>query len=717
MKHKVLILFIAMVLPFMAQAQYHVGLDYAHNYTTWTNGTNEGLGFSPWMLTTQGSAGFFLGNSQADGFGVVDVEQKSFGMYGNPAGDNYAHAKRAVTNWADGAIFEIELAIAYRNGNKGIDLLSPSNEILFNFNAGDDKYTAQGVDLGWSYNQSSVFHFTITQVGSNLNIVVNRGNTYSTTINNATLGFFDLYCGSTQQGNVLNNLYFNRLIVRYDDPAQVPPTSDVEIVWSGVELAADETLTVKTLKITYDSFTLKSNATGTASLIATSGVTGVVTAERWVNNLAGGETWHYVSSPVSGQSLNQSWLDNNSIVSTPAYQLFRYDEDQNYWIIYGSTGNPEPFTDNTFVDARGYTAARSESGVLSFTGTVRNSDVTYATSYTAGKGEGWNLVGNPFTSAIRVTSGAASTGKFLVDNTGVIDASYLALYVWDEQTGYANSRNDYKVISSGTIDGYTKINQDYIQPGQAFMVKVKSSAGNLAFNKDMQQHAAVDFYKSKESWPSVELVVEGNNVSNAASIGFDDAMTKGLDPSYDVGKLKGNPDIALYTRLVEDNDVDFAIQALPFTELESLVVPVGLDVSTTGVYKFSATTTNFDNYNVVLEDRQENTFTNLGRNDYSTEVSQSGVGRFYLHFKNATGLSEISNDVPIIIYQNNMLDITNLRETKTVVSLVNLMGQILQAETYAASTEIQMQTNVPTGIYLIQIANGDNYFVHKIFIK
>jgi|GEM_PF-4209472 len=721
MKHKVLILFIAMVLPFMAQAQYHVGIDYAHRYVNdgWTNGSNKSLGFSPWILTANGNAGFFLGSSQLDGFGNVDTDDKSFGMYGNPAGGNYALASRSLLNWDDGASFDMELAIAYRNGDKGINLRGPGNEHLFNFKATGDKYIAQDIELGWPYAQNAVFLIIAKQDGPNLNVQVvymSTSNSYSTTINNKTLASFELYCSNTETGN-LNNLYFNRLHVLYDDPAQVPPTSDVEIVWSGVELAADETLTVKTLKITYDSFTLKSNATGTASLIATSGVTGVVTAERWVNNLAGGETWHYVSSPVSGQSLNQSWLDNNSIVSTPAYQLFRYDEDQNYWIIYGSTGNPEPFTDNTFVDARGYTAARSESGVLSFTGTVRNSDITYATSYTAGKGEGWNLVGNPFTSAIRVTSGAASTGKFLVDNTGVIDASYLALYVWDEQTGYANSRNDYKVISSGTIDGYTKINQDYIQPGQAFMVKVKSSAGNLAFNKDMQQHAAVDFYKSKESWPSVELVVEGNNVSNAASIGFDDAMTKGLDPSYDVGKLKGNPDIALYTRLVEDNGVDFAIQALPFTELESLVVPVGLDVSTTGVYKFSATTTNFDNYNMVLEDRQENTFTNLRRDDYSAGVSQSGIGRFYLHFKNATGLSEISNDVPIIIYQNNMLDITNLQETKTVVKLVSLMGQTLQAETYAASTEIQMQTNVPTGIYLIQIANGDNYFVHKIFIK
>ncbi|NCA84626.1 MAG: T9SS type A sorting domain-containing protein [Clostridia bacterium] len=717
MKHKVLILFIGLALPFMAQAQYHVGLDYAHNYSSWINGTNQGLGFTPWELTTQGTAGFFLGSSQTNGFGNVDVDEKSFGMYGNPAGDNYAHAKRGVTNWADGAIFEIELAIAYRNGNKGIDLLGPANEKLFNFNAGDDKYTAQGNDLGWSYEQTSVFHITVTQVGANLNISVNRGNSYSTTINNASLGSFDLYCGSTEQGSALNNLYFNRLIVRYDDPAQVPPQADVEIVWPAVELAADETLTVKSLKITYDAFTLKSNATGTASLISTNDVTGVVKAERWVNNLASGETWHYVSSPVAGQSLDQTWLDNNSIVSTPAYQLFRYDEDENYWIIYGSTGNPEAFTDNTFVEARGYTAARSATGALSFTGTVRNSDVTYATSYTTGKGEGWNLVGNPFTSAMGVTAGATSTGKFLADNAAVIDASYLALYIWDEQADYANSRNDYKVISSGTIDGYIKLSQDYIQPGQAFMVKVKPAAGNLAFNKDMQQHANVNFYKSKESWPSVELVVEGNNVSNVTSVGFNNAMTSGLDPSYDVGKLKGNPDIALYTRLVDDNGVDFAIQALPFDNIESHVVPVGVDVSTSGVYTFSANAVQLDNYNIVLEDKQQNTFTNLKQEDYSAEISQSGTGRFYLHFKNATAITEPAANPPVVDVKGNVIEIYNLKGNKTDVALLDLTGRTLDSETYLNSKQAQFVADVAPGIYLVQISSGQRNHVIKVFIQ
>jgi len=106
----------------------------------------------------------------------------------------------------------------------------------------------------------------------------------------------------------------------------------------------------------------------------------------------------------------------------------------------------------------------------------------------------------------------------------------------------------------------------------------------------MQAHATVNFYKNtKESWPSVELIVENNELFNSVSIGFNENMTPGLDPSYDVAKLKGNPDIALYTKLVVDNGVDFAIQALPPISNEEVEVKIGIDVSEAGYYNFKLT--------------------------------------------------------------------------------------------------------------------------------
>lgn len=502
----------------------------------------------------------------------------------------------------------------------------------------------------------------------------------------------------------------------------LPTTSTLCIIpssKSSVEISATSTANCYDLLVLGSLTILSTSSSNTGSLIANGTESGNITVERYLDESSKAAKWHYVSSPVAGQLLDNSWMTTNSILTGTGgkYQLFRYDEEINYWIIYGSTGDPEAFTDDSFVDSRGYSVARDGAGVISFEGTMRTDDVTYPATYTADKGKGWNLVGNPFTSAIGVTNSASSTGKFLSANSGVIDANYLALYIWDEQATYENYRNDYKVISNSDIDGYTEITQNYIQPGQAFMVKV-AFAGNLAFNKNMQYHADVNFYKSKETWPSVELVVEGNGVSNSTSVGFHEDMTAGLDPSYDVGKLKGNPDIALYTRLVEDNGVDFAIQALPFENIETVEIPVGISVSTPGVYEFSASTTNFENYNIVLEDRQTNVYTNLKWDKYSAEINQSGIGRFYLHFKDATGIEDNTTEKePLTFYTPNTLTIRNLQPGTYQITVSDIAGRRVAAKKVTTDGSVEMPLSLQTGVYIVEVSSETMRVANKIIIK
>jgi hypothetical protein len=64
------------------------GADDASNYSNWTDESNEGTGFGAWDLWVSGTSGWFLGSSAGDGFGDIDVSGKSFGMWGNPSGDN-----------------------------------------------------------------------------------------------------------------------------------------------------------------------------------------------------------------------------------------------------------------------------------------------------------------------------------------------------------------------------------------------------------------------------------------------------------------------------------------------------------------------------------------------------------------------------------------------------------------------------------------------------
>ncbi len=207
---------ISLVSAGIAQAAT-LGADNAGNYTSWTNGSNAGSGFQAWNLYTSGSAGFFLGSSAGQGFGDIDTSGQAFGMWGNPSGGNYANAERLFDGGAlsVGQSFVIDLAIAYRNGNKGISLFDSGTNELFYFNVGSDQYDVNGSIQGWGYAQTSVFHIVASQLGaSSLQVVLSRFDGESVTQTVAgTLAGFRAYVGDTDAGNDLNNLFINNMAV------------------------------------------------------------------------------------------------------------------------------------------------------------------------------------------------------------------------------------------------------------------------------------------------------------------------------------------------------------------------------------------------------------------------------------------------------------------------------------------------------------------------
>jgi len=471
----------------------------------------------------------------------------------------------------------------------------------------------------------------------------------------------------------------------------------------------------------FGNFNLKSNASGTGSLILNGTSSGSITTQRWLNVDNKGYKWHYVSSPVSGQAINNTFMTENSIYSPDGsnYNFYRWDEPTDYWIIYGSTGNPVAFGDTEFADAQGYAISRSSSGSLSFTGNIRTSDVNYSATYNGSTGNGFNIVGNPFTSSLGVTSLATSSTNFLTVNADLLDDRYEAIYIWDEQPGYDGTQNDYKIISNGNIGSYTKLSNNYIQPSQAFMIKVISPGGNIAFNKSMQAHSTEDYYKDeKEQWPYFELIVENDELFNSTLIGFNDEMTTGLDPSYDIGKIKGNPNIALYTKLIDDNGVDFAIQALPTNIDENYIVRVGIDILENQELEFSANTSKLDDYNIVLEDRELGFYTDLKNTSYTTMVTESGDGRFFIHFREINEINEnnhIVNSIKIYTYGNTIY-ILNPEKKQGVVSVFNIVGKRVNIFHLTGETKQEKQLFLNNKINIIKIQANDEIVLKKVFL-
>jgi hypothetical protein len=202
------------------------GSDNAANYASgsFTNGANQGTGFQAWNIFAENSGGTFLGDSTV-GCGDINTSGQSFGMWGNVGGANYIHCYRKFAGGAltEGQKFTCRLAVNWRNGNKGIDILG-GGSVIFNINVGGDNYTyhptnAANISFGWGWGEKSILNCTFEQrAGNVLSVMVQR--TSGSITDNFAAAFslpssadeFQWYCGATDAGDN-NNLYGNSLVI------------------------------------------------------------------------------------------------------------------------------------------------------------------------------------------------------------------------------------------------------------------------------------------------------------------------------------------------------------------------------------------------------------------------------------------------------------------------------------------------------------------------
>jgi len=89
----------------------------------------------------------------------------------------------------------------------------------------------------------------------------------------------------------------------------------------------------------------------------------------------------------------------------------------------------------------------------------------------------------------------------------------------------------------------------------------KSGGGKVEFDiaSLIATDPALSFKSAKTKWPSIKILVVNQTLSSSTQIKFVTNTTKGLDPGYDAGMLKANPDFAVYSKILVDNPVDFGL--------------------------------------------------------------------------------------------------------------------------------------------------------------
>lgn len=459
---------------------------------------------------------------------------------------------------------------------------------------------------------------------------------------------------------------------------------------------------------------VKSDSTGTGSLITSAANhTRTSVADRWMP--AG--KWNLVSAPIT-QKVSVFLMANPAIETNGVLRaMMDYNPGQKNWNPFFSTGA----TDGDLGNGRGFAMhVGAANAAVTFTGSLQTGTLS-ATGLTAGA---WNCVGNPYTSALGINSTSSASDDFLTANvatTSNLDPSYAAIYIWEQTDLSTNQSGGYTIISNVPVSS-TAFN---IQQGQAFLVKTNTNATSVDFNHNMQLHIPNLKLKAAEiTWPVIQLIATVNNQNSTAYLAFNDQMTKGLDPTYDVGMLRTNSPLSVYTHLIEDNGIPFVIQSLPGSSIETNIIPVGLESMAGGEVIFSAKTISLpSDCKVILEDKATKTFTDLQAGVYKINIPAKSVStdRFQLHTSTRT-ISDLQpqpalNDLKAFEFQNTEIHIIGPVTSQALATVYDVLGRIvLNSKLNEGNLNTIPTTNLNSGIYLLKVVDNGVLHVFKILI-
>ena len=435
-----------------------------------------------------------------------------------------------------------------------------------------------------------------------------------------------------------------------------------------------------------------------ASFIAKTSVSGAVSYQR---NLIS-SNWHYISSPVVGQDVDDfvaaSGLQSGGLDAS----LCTFDTAANYWNFYQiGTANTDVLN-----AGEGYIVnLTAASGDISFSGTMNVGNVSKALAIT---GEGYNLLGNPYPSFVDSSAMLTASSGALLSQT---------IWVWDQAT----TMYEVKV----TADNFQ------LAPGQGFFIQSNGAAGNVLINEAFQSHQGTDTFLRSAERTEVYVTLSDGSTTKQCKLYYMAGTTTGFDNGYDGPTFRAFPEpLSIYTHLITNNfGMDIGLQSLPNDDYENLVIPVGIDAIAGTEITVAASSLNLPvGIDIYLEDRVASTFTILNDNSNFTLTpvdDLNGTGRFYLHTSSDTlGLNEntlAAYDLQIFTTDASKEVIIKgqLSSNTTNADLYDLQGKLVLSKTLDLSrtTNTLDTSGLSSGLYVVKVEGGNQSKTQKVIIK
>lgn len=434
------------------------------------------------------------------------------------------------------------------------------------------------------------------------------------------------------------------------------------------------------------------------------------------------DTWSLISSPVADSRINEITGINspNIVMRNGKFSIASYNDGNPSGLKYEYySAATTPANSVQIEEGEGHSLKLNnitDNSKPDFTqrGVLRN---TFPVNINiSDAGNGFNLLGNPLTGYLNVNDAADGTNNILRVN-GQFGADILAedtIWVWDSVNKTWITHN----LGSSS----------YKMPGiQGFFVKAKAGGGNFSFTKAMQSNVGNTFLKSTSSNRfQVNLSIKSEELKRSTAIIFTDNATTSFDNGYDSSVFGGyNAAFGVYTVLVANNKGEkLAIQSLPSSDFENMIIPVGIAAKANSEITFSAETLNVPKgYDVVLEDRQQNEFVNLSDENtlYKTTVAEKITeGRFYVHVTSSvlSTNDKFLHSVNLFVADKNKIRVVGLQDGTATFQLFNILGeQIFSTSFQSKNTNDISLPSLARGVYVAQLTSASGNVNKKIVLN
>lgn len=509
---------------------------------------------------------------------------------------------------------------------------------------------------------------------------------------------------------------------------------------------------------TGNQLTLKSNVTTTAMIAAVTGsISGQMMVERYIPSK---RAFRYMTSTVDATGANptirKNWQENGSDAPGWGTDITGVGATANGFDESGSNNaslftylNNNTTTTNSWVAAtntnvalvagvpyrlmvRGdrtinqhLNASPSTVTTLRVYGNAKTGDVT-KTNLTTNPNR-YVFVGNPYQAPIdaqallNASPGFGKTFYQIWDPTINVRGAYVTVNVF---------LNDNNITGS--------VANKYVQPGQAFFILTNETTQTLNFRESQKQLATATtkvFRTSEEAMPAqMRFTLFENSALNESKpsadgfvVLFDSEYSNELDEN-DAVKI-GNQDENTGV-LNSGKTLSFESRNLPTA---SDVIPLSNNQYRSTDYTYKVNLQGLENVTAYLLDKFTNTRTELV-NGTETRVAftvnpadaSAAPDRFDVVFGTSLGNEESAFSKTVKIYPNPVTDNQFTIELPSQagealnVKVVNLLGQ----EVYSKSLEVsegvvkmQPKTQLQSGVYLVNISNGENTATKKLIVK